>query len=801
MGITNPKLFGLDVNRYLADVTDKNTSLFSLNLPPLDLDVIRGSKNAGATLGDWRSLSRLSVPLYKTLDRYYRDTLLYSPILTSKAGTNVTLFGNLNINGRLSGSAIRYRYVDGTGPSATVKIADISTSRVSAWSSSANPVIDTSPISYGARVGIITGGQLQFGTQSPSVSGPRLRTTITPQAKEFAAELPTHKIQCTIGGKAVEIYAMKGIPVTFTGFFRSLDANIQLTSLINNIQPSWKIVDTSNPSSFTNFADVGSFLSYRSVVSRERNIQFYYNPDNISSITINSANISRFPESKFQNLSTLNLSYNSLSNFPNLTSVAPSLQNLYFTQNPFYLSETSTERSFNSAIAAKIPSTVKVLYLGGTFYGSIPQNLISNRFTSLTALSLSRSAGAYFHPDSADANCTLPNVPNTCELYDVTNNDFRAFGTTSGSSYNIKDLTNLTSLSLINNYYLSDLSFSIASTKIQYVNIYNTGLSCPDMGGRQSLIGFYAEYCRNIGSIFNSGTYRFNGCSSLTTLSFYASPLTGAMPKFTNSNLSYLELRYTALTGGDPNGDTSYVIPEKTFEQSPKLQYFLLQSGNLLTSQIHPNAFSYTPNLYYFWYISGGRTTGPLPSFTTCPSLTWIVAPSNAFNGSLPNFAANLNLYYVDLSYNNFSGAIPGFKNLSNLTYLFLYNNNFTSLTKFQNLPNLFYFYAHNNSLSGQIPDFSDCSRLYYLILFNNKFTDYFSGSFAKLYNINYIDLSSNSLTQQAVNRIIDDLFTNYNSVKRGGVTVNLRGNALPSGIALDKIDFLKSKGWTIVYE
>jgi len=48
MALVNPKLFGLDVNRVLADVLNKNTALSNLNLPPSDLDVIRGSKNAGA---------------------------------------------------------------------------------------------------------------------------------------------------------------------------------------------------------------------------------------------------------------------------------------------------------------------------------------------------------------------------------------------------------------------------------------------------------------------------------------------------------------------------------------------------------------------------------------------------------------------------------------------------------------------------------------------------------------------------------------------------------------------------------
>jgi hypothetical protein len=88
------------------------------------------------------------------------------------------------------------------------------------------------------------------------------------------------------------------------------------------------------------------------------------------------------------------------------------------------------------------------------------------------------------------------------------------------------------------------------------------------------------------------------------------------------------------------------------------------------------------------------------------------------------------------------------------------------------------------------------------LILFNNQFTNYTSGSFSQLYRIRYLDLSNNQLTQQAVNSIISDLYDNYTTVNRSSVTINLRGNSLPSGQdILDKVDFLRSKGWSLVYE
>lgn len=808
MSIRNPKLFGLNVLSYLSDIEDKNAALNALNLPPTDLDVIRGSSSAGATRGDWISLSRLTEPLYKTLDRFYQDSVVYTPILDKRAGTNTTLFGNLGINGRLSGNAIRYRYIDGSGSSAIVKIADISTSRVSAWSSSASPVVDTSPISYGARVGIITGGSLEFETPTLP-SQVRLQTTITPQTKEFDSEFPTHKINCTIGGQTVSLYAMKGIPLVFTGFFRDLDANITLTSLINNTSPSWKIVDTNNLNSFTRFPNQGatsSTINFRSTTSRERYIQFYYNPDNISSITINSANISSLPESKLSNLSTLNLSYNNITNFPNFNSIAPNIQNIYLISNPFYLSETEGERKLNSAVVSKIPTGLKELHLGQTFFGSIGLNLIGNRFTQLKVLNLGRTVGSspYFYPDTDDPNSYLPNVPNTCETYYIYGNDFRTIGPSSGGSLNIKELTNLISLSVYNNYYLTDPTFTISpsNNKIQYIDISGTGLPLPDLRGRQSLTTFYGTYDRNIGSIFTgSNEYKFDGCSSLNALVFYASPLTGAMPKFTNQNLTYLDIRNTSITGGDPSGDTTYVIPERTFEVCTNLQYMLIQSVNLLTSPIHPNAFTYIPNVYYIWYISYGRTTGSIPSLAVCSNLTYLVLHYNNFSGTCPNLAANQKIFYVDLSYNSLTGNIPGFKNLSSLTYLYLYNNQFTGLTKFQNLVNLTYFYAHNNQMIGEIPDFGECPNLYYLVLFNNKFTNYSTGAFSKLYRINYIDLSNNLLTQQSVNNIISDLLDNYNTVNRGGVTVNLRGNSLPNGTAIEQIDILKSKGWSIVYE
>ena len=810
MPLVNPKLFGLNVKSNLADVRDSDAALSALNIPVTDLDIIRGSANAGASIGDWISLSRLSKPIYKTLDRFYQETSIYASTLSGKAGINFPLFGNLQINGRLSGRSIRYRYVVGNGSGATIGFADISTSRVSAWSSVASPTIDTSPIFYGARVGIVTGGSLQFGAPT-SANQVRLQTTITPRRKEFDSEFPTHKINCTIGGQTVSLYAMKGIPVVFSGNFRNLTASITLSPLINGIPASWKIVDADNPDIFVNYSNQGSnesTINYNGRTQKQRFIEFYYSPNSIASIDIKSANISTLPQSKFPSLTILDLSFNSIRNFPDLNVISPAIRRLVLINNPLYLNDDVNRRRLNTEVLSLVPGNdLRQLYLGGTFFGSVDLNSIGDRFNQLEILDLGRDGGAYFYPDSSNPSAPIPNVSDKCTSYSVRNNDFRTIGissVTNTNSKNVKDLTQLTGLNLSGNYYLEDATFSISSsnTKINLISISGTGLPCPDLNGRQSLTYFNGSYCRNIGSITSpSGTYKFDGCNSLQTLSFYGSPLTGPFPKFTNSNLVSLDLRGTRITGGTPEGDTTYVIPKETFSSCGKLQTLYISCQTLLASPIHPNAFDSTVSLINVSYNSSGITSGPLPSFSACKNLRNIYFGGNRFSGSVPNFAANPNITYVDLSNNQFTGNVPAYKNLSLLREVNLYNNQIVGFPlKFTNLPALEFFRANNNQIEGTIPDFRECPNLFNLVLFNNKFRNYFPLSFTLSYRIRLIDLSNNLLTQQAINLIIDDLLENYNAIKRGGVTVNLRGNTLPSATALEKITFLNSKGWSIVY-
>jgi len=846
MALTNPKLFGLNVRTLLADVESKNTAIQNLGLNPLDLEVIKGSTNAGMSRFDWVSFSRLKNPIYRILDRLSSESSTFNSILLNRAGTDQTLFGNLDINGSLSGSAIRYRYRDfsqsiSVGDFNTgYKIADISTSRVSAWSSSDpranNPNLDIqklAKISYGARVGIVEGGKLEFGSQSSGVSGARLQTSIRPEVKEFPSEVPTSRIKCNINGQVVYLYAMKGIPLVFKGFFRNINAEAVVDTSVT--KASWKIVETANENLYTNYTNQGATTSsivYRSPISRERFIKLYKNPNDIQRITIRSANLRELPATKLINCTTLDFAYNQLKTFPNFSFIAPSLFTLNIMRNPFYLSDIESERKFNSAVLAKIPTTLTTLNMEGTFYGSIERNIISARLPNLINFNCGRGGGAYFHPDNRSpdgSSAFCPDVPGNVTSYSIQSNDFRSVDTNSISpnatytngSYSYKQLPNLVSLSISGNYYLTDGPHSLASANsISTINYSVTGVAIPNnLQGKTNLNNFTSTYNRNSSGqlVSGSGTYLFSGCLSLGTLNFFATNLGSVNfpTTFSNPVLSYLDLRYTNIKGGKPNtadGSQEYVIYAETFKEAVNLSRLFIDSSNLGSgfssgkNRIHPDAFLFNPQLYYIWYRSHGRTTGNITQlFSSNPNLQYVWMQSNAFTGTIPNFVSNPNIHYVNLQYNQLEGTIPGFKNLNNLRYLYFQNNNLTGIGEPESLPNLYTYQAPNNQITGQIPDFSGCTNLRSLSLRNNLLTAYKDGAFSKLYRMNFIDLKFNNLTQTDLDNILVDLLDNWTSINRGGVSINLKNQtnssgalAFPSEIGYAAARTLVSKGWSI---
>ena len=877
MALTNPKIFGLRIGNKLTDVEDRRLVLQNLGIREPDLDVIRGSVDAGASRGDFINFSRLIQPIFKTLDRYYEDTKTYESVVLDRAGISSILFGNLTINGRLDGNAMRYRYLDGT----TVKIADISTSRVSAWSSSDDKAISTDPdeqaearISYGAQVSIRSSGNesiLDFGTQVTGTSAagitnkPRLQTSQIPSVREFAAEIPTHKIKIkTSATETIELYAMKGIPLIFEGNFRNTGGNSRSelrvsTSGMDGIKPSWKVVEVENPNAFFNFADVlsgsRSVLNFRSSSSKNRFIKFYYPPDKITYIFLRDLNIATLPVAKLSELIYLNLENNVIKNMPDLTNFAPKLQTLSLRRNQLHLSENPLERKLNNEILNKIPTTVRSLTMGSTFYGSINDgttasaSILYDRFPNLTSLSLSRYGSLqYFHSDTIDPECHIPNIPDNCTTYNIYRNEFRGIagsspvanisnasvntgGSNNGRTYlatpngdekSIKTCTKLVTLILTRNYNLTDENFGIASNEIKDVRITFTNLPLPDLSNRTKLERFEANHCRNAGHIaYMSGSnevYKLDNCTALKFIYISQSTslptgtgtspnggLHGAFPTtFTNANLEVLRMENVRLAGGTPNdGGSGDTIPNTLFVGCDKLKDIRLISSYFRVGGVGNQVFNFTPNLRVLRIRSNKKINGALPNIGACGKLYYLDLLNNAFTGNIYSFNSNESLRYIFLHINQLSGTIPGFNNMPNLLRMRLNQNIFTGLEKFI-LPKLIEFRAHINQITGSIPTFVDCPALRFITLYSNKFTSYTPGAIAQNYNLRLFNVEGNQLSVGSLNNIVNDLYTNYqNSGASRSVLVNLKnqsGGAEPTGAdVLAKIEFLSGKGWTIL--
>ena len=862
--------------------------------------------------GDFRSdptTNSVAVPIYRTLDRLSNESTTFSSILNERAGADQTLFGNLDINGSISGSAIRYRYRDfgqsftlGNFGSPAYRIADISTSRVSAWSSSdsrANnsvlSVQNLARISYGARIGIDIGGKLQFDSQSTAtvplgnatdstteqngISGPgavgqtRLQTTLVPEIKEFESEVPTSKIKCNINGDTVFLYAMKGIPLVFRGQFDTVTATATVDISTGKKTPSWKIVDVDNVRDYTykNRIDGNtSKIKFQSNPAKKRFIKFYKNPSEIFSITIQSAGITELPTTQLSECTILDFAYNNLKTFPNFDFIAPELKTLFIMENPFHRSDNEDERKFNKLILNKIPEKLNSLNFSGTFYGSIERNIISARLPELVSFNCGRGSGAYFNQDTRNNSGTpptqvrlnggaattgsdtgnaafCPDMPQDVTSYNISNNDFRSVDdnaippggkaddsdgveqTYENGSFSYKQLTKLVTLNINGNRDLVDGDHSLESANtLSTINYSGTDVAIPNnLANKTSLTEFLCTNNRNCSDIAAnhslltpSGLYKFNGCSSLTKLSFDDTKLglVNFPTSFNNAQLSSLNLLDTGMLGGKPNtapADQDFVIHAETFADAPELVTLLIESPNLGAgftngkNKIHPDAFMNNKALQKIVYKSQNATTGDIfKLFNGLSALREIDMRNNKFTGDVPNFVANKNIRNIYLQQNQLSGSIPDFDGQQNLTEIYLQNNNLTGIRKPGSIPNLRIYQAANNQITGSIPDFVGCGSLKSLSLDNNQLTSYTPGAFTDITSVDFINLKSNKLSQTDLNNILEDLHTNYKNSNRSGVSINLKNQirtdasgsfqVTPSETGFVFARILETKGWTI---
>ena len=158
--VTNRVLFGLKVAFSFSDAESKTTALQNLGLDLRDLDVIRGISDSINKV-DLQNVSGLDTNLTRYLDRLSSDTSRYNSLVNNLAGYNYATKGNLEAFGPVSGGAVRYKYIPNDGGvnqnASNLKYGDISTSRVSSWSSATSDETNlTQAISYGGSVQVLS---------------------------------------------------------------------------------------------------------------------------------------------------------------------------------------------------------------------------------------------------------------------------------------------------------------------------------------------------------------------------------------------------------------------------------------------------------------------------------------------------------------------------------------------------------------------------------------------------------------------------------------------------------------------
>ena len=415
--VTNRVLFGLKVAFNFSDIESKTTSLRNLGLDLRDLDVIRGISGSIDKI-DLQNVSGLDTNLTRYLDRLSSDTSRYNTLVNNLAGYNYATKGNLEAFGPVSGGAVRYKYIPNDGGvnqnASNLKYGDISTSRVSSWSSATSDETNlTQAISYGGSVQVK--GKLMLGQSTsflPQSSECLLNVLDTPEPVRFTTEVPTDIIEINFNGTAQYMYAMRGIPFIFTTAFKtiSMDFDFNTFNALNNGVMTaqvpiytFKATDDSEPEIKSAPAASGSTsrLRFSAQSYKERDIRVYYPPNNITRIVGVGINLRYLPAAKFLSLLSIDVNNNLLGEMPdwrniNYTYVRTPLQGdiafvpaayqgslstgtdsyglptqnlrtLNISVNPLYLSEDEELMRFGTNIIERLTSNMQTLNINGCY--------------------------------------------------------------------------------------------------------------------------------------------------------------------------------------------------------------------------------------------------------------------------------------------------------------------------------------------------------------------------------------------------------------------------------------------------
>jgi hypothetical protein len=485
------------------------------------------------------------------------------------------------------------------------------------------------------------------------------------------------------------------------------------------------------------------------------------------------------------NLNSLSIENNDIREFPDL-STFNNLLTLNIRNNNLTRAEQDSLKLLNSNITARLPSSIRNLYIGNCFSGQASADFSS--FSNLVIFDI--NAGSRTNRRLSGVGGVAPNVPTTITDYDIQWNLFNRLPD------NVMNSTTLRTLNISNNS-INQNDLTLASSAL--VNFYSDSNThnLVDVAGKENLVN-YVIYTPSINGS-REITSIFNGCSSLDTITTRSSPVNGNLPPFINCNsLKRVDFEATQIQGAS----ATQMVSNSTFDSCRNTLNFFRLTSSFITpqQQFDTDCFRLMPALDYLLITSNGRgLSGNLPDFSTARNIRFILLYTNQMDGTIPNFDNNTKLFYLHLYNNKFTGAVP---NISAATFqhLLLANNLLDTWSELSG-NNLVRIHLQSNNIS-RIPNLSNLTNLQELFINNQRVSEvrYTAESFVGLRNLRSLNSSNNNMNQGVVNQIILDLNQNYDSNPRRGVTVNLRGNSAPSQIdeIQSAITKLRAAGWTI---
>lgn len=794
-------IYGLNTSNRLNELEDLQESLSNLGLDIEDIDIIRdiniGVNEDGVTRDDLKSLSGLDFDAKREFLKYRTSTARYADFLDRIPPTRLTQQNNLNLNSRLGANSIKYNYLDFS--ESQIKTADISTSRISSWSSFDDPVTNTSPITYGGDLEII-------GPDSP------IRTTDIsilnePIPTKYDSEVPTHYLNVNIDGNVYQFYVMKGIPVEFDAFFKNASFSIAVNIGTNDPSPSWEIENVNEDILYDNYENVSADqeILFLDSLSKKRKLRFYYNPSKITRISMNNMNIEEFPPSIMENLGRIDYALNNLLEIPDFSTIAPNLSYLNLNGNNLSRSNLNAQQQLD-----RLPLSIEELYINGCFTDNVPIDLTS--YTNLRSFS-QRSRYTRRNRRSYRYNQESPAISSSSIIdYNIGEQRYSKLSATVAIADNL-EILNITSNNITeldqpvdpNTFTIDeitgDTNLKIKSDKLRAFYSISNSHNILDVSGKTDLVNYRHRYSRNLRGDSNiSG--KFSGCPNLEDINLYATDATGDISNnFSNlPSLEGLDLRWTRLGGS---------IESNSFTGSTNLRTILIAGGLYDTTDfIKVDSLYGLENLRILYIYNNTNIGGTLPDFSENINLRSLLIQNTSMSGSINTFSSNEFLSNLRLRYNQFSGYMPALSSSSLKTVDFTSNNltsDSTNIFPVLNCPNLRILRLSNNNFGNQISSFENCVSLRFLNLSNNNFSSYFSGSLRNNTSLNSINLSSNNLPLGSIKDIINDLYNNWEQNNRGNVFVNLRGNNYnESDLISDetinsRLELLRLQGWIIL--